>query len=115
MAEIEDKSALSSFIKKKRKTSPVYPTRTIAVDEKLPWYKRPLERDEFIFKLAKNGKYYIKHKEWGKKIWIGPYDSLLSVENIITSYLLESLKGQIDKKVDSNVHSVVIQNEDEFF
>jgi hypothetical protein len=117
MAEIEDKSELSQFIKRRRKPTSLElskPTTHVA-QEKLPWYKRPLERTEFMFKMARNGKYYIRHKEWGKGIWIGPYINVVDVENVIGSYLVESLKQPLDRKTNSNVHSLTIDNETEFF
>lgn len=115
MSDINDKSALTLFINKRRKPTSLEIPRPTVVQEKLPWYKRPLERSEFMFRLAKNGRYYIKHKEWGKGIWIGPYTNVVDVEAIIASYLTESLKTTLDKKVNSNIHSVIINDEKEFF
>ena len=117
MNEIENKSELSQFIKKRRKPTSLEITKPVThvTQEKLPWYKRPLERTEFIFRLARNGKYYIKHREWGKGIWIGPYTCTVDVERVIASYLVESLKQPLDRKVNSNVHSLTIENEAEFF
>ena len=113
----ENKSELSQFINKRRKPTSLDLTKPSVhvTQEKLPWYKRPLDRTEFVFRLAKNGKYYIKHKEWANGIWIGPYTSVVDVENIITSYLVESLKQPLDRKVNSNIHSVTIEKEADFF
>jgi hypothetical protein len=117
MNEIENKSELSQFIKKRRKPTSLEITKPVThvTQEKLPWYKRPLERTEFTSKMARNGNYYIRHKEWGKGIWIGPYTCVADVEKVITSYLVESLKQPLDRKVDNNVHSLTIDNEEEFF
>ena len=82
---------------------------------KLPWYKQPIEREAFSYKEAKNGKLYMRHREWSEKIWIGPYNTPQDINSVINSYILESLKAPLDRKRDSNVHSLIIENETDFF
>ena len=116
MSEIEDRKALSDFINRRRKKS-------ISISEdmggltmdKMPWYKRPLQKNEFRYKLARNGRYYVRHKEWSPTIWVGPYADIGAAETIIDSYVIESLKSALDKKLNSNIHSVIIDNPSEFF
>jgi hypothetical protein len=117
MSEREEKTPLIEFIKKRRKpTSLEIQTPKVGVaPAHIPWYRRPLSRTEFMFKLAKNGRYYVRHKEWSRGIWIGPYRNTVDVESVIGSYLEESLKGGLDKVVNSQIHSVVIEDENDFF
>ena len=82
---------------------------------KEPWYKRPIEREAFSYKEAKNGKLYLRHREWSNKTWIGPYDTKQDINSVINSYVLESLKAPLDRKKNSNVHSVIIEDEEGFF
>jgi NAD(P)H-nitrite reductase large subunit len=114
MSEIEDRQELSAFIKKRRKKAEITPV-VVTKETFVPWYKRPLDKSEFSYKLAKNERYYVRHKEWGRTTWIGPYRTLESVNDVIESYVIESLKTTLDKKVHSNVHSVTIDNPEEFF
>ena len=114
MSDIENKQELSAFIKKRRKKAEINPVAVTKVNF-VPWYKRPLDKSEFSYKLAKNERYYVRHKEWGRTIWIGPYKTLESVNDVIDSYVIESLKTALDKKVNSSVHSVIIDNPEEFF
>jgi hypothetical protein len=37
------------------------------------------------------------------------------VKSIIDSYVVESLKNDLSKKYDKNIHSVIIDNPEEFF
>ena len=117
MSEIEDKQEISAFIqRRKAKIAKVQVKPLEEITPKpTPWYKRPLERSEFRIKLAKDGNYYVRHKEWGRTTWIGPYDGLSAVHAVIESYVVESLKDSLDKKVDSSVHSVIIDNPETFF
>ena len=117
MNEIEYKQELSALLqKRKAKITKVQVTPLEEITSKpTPWYKRPLSESEFRFKLAKDGNYYVRHNEWGKTTWIGPYDGLPSVDAVIHSYVVESLKDSLDKKVDSSVHSIIIDNPEEFF
>lgn len=116
MSEIEDKAPLIQFIKNRRKpTSLEIKTPKVgAAPAQIPWYRRPLSRSEFMFKIAKNGRYYVRHKEWGKGIWIGPYRNTVDVEAVIGSYLEESLKGSLDRVVDSKIHSVIMDDDNDF-
>lgn len=114
MSEIEDKIEISNFINKRRakiKRPEIEPL----TDKPTPWFKRPLDKSEFRHKLAKNGRYYVRHKEWGERTWIGPYRTIDDVNSIINSYVVESLKGPLDRKYDDSIHSVIIDNPEEFF
>ena len=117
MSEIEDRNEMSNFIKKRRaKNSFVKPVSVEPVSAKpAPWYKRPLSKEEFSHKLAKNGRYYVRHNEWSSHVWIGPYRNIEDVKTIINSYVVESLKNDLSKKYDENIHSVIIDNPEEFF
>ena len=116
MSEIEDRIEISNFINKRRtKQSIAKPGIEPITDKPIPWYKRPLEKSEFSHKLAKNGRYYIRHKDWGKLVWIGPYRNIEDVNAIVDSYVVESLKGPLDRKYDDSIHSVIIDNPEEFF
>ena len=84
-------------------------------EKKTPWYKRPLERNEFSYRKAKDNKFYVRHKEWSKKTWIGPYDTEHDVNVIVTSYVLESLKEPLDRKTNKNIHSICVENDNVFF
>lgn len=101
------------FIKKRRKEVKV---ETISDKiNKLPWYRKPLNRVDFITRKGKDNKYYVHHNEWSKVIWIGPYDSTIDTESIIDSYLEESSKAPLDRKVNDKIHSIHIENYEEFF
>ena len=117
MSEIEGKDEIYAFIqRRKAKINHVGIKPVEATEVKhLPWYRRPLDKSEFRYKLAKNGRYYVRHKEWGNTVWIGPYTTVDVVEKIIESYVVESLKDTLDKKTDSSIHSVIIDNPEEFF
>ena len=112
---MNDREALSSFIRKRRKTPSVCVNKASIKEVKLPWYKRPLDKSEFTTRIAKNGKYYIKHAEWSKRIWVGPYSTQKEADEIIESYVIESLKDSIARKVNNKVHSVTIDNENDFW
>lgn len=105
---------ITAFVTKHRKQS-----INISIEDKinsLPWYKRPIEREAFIYKRRKNGSFYIKHKEWANNIWIGPYKSKDEVENIINSYVEKSALSPLDRvKNNKNIHSVYIDNTESFF
>lgn len=117
MSEIEDRQEISAFLqRRKAKIAKVQVKPLEEITHKpTPWYRRPLQSSEFRFKLAKDGNYYVRHKEWGITTWIGPYESLTAVDDVIQSYVVESLKDSLDKKVDNSVHSVIIDNPEEFF
>ena len=110
---MEDK--IAEFVRRKRVIHD--DVKTVEIKEvKIPWYKRPLAHDEFITKESKDGKLYVRHKEWSRRIWIGPYKNETETKEIIDSYVNESLRTtSLDKKVNSNVHSLIIENEKEFF
>lgn len=106
----EDK--IAEFVRRKRKVQ----TQTVEIKEvKIPWYRRPIEREAFSIKEDKNGKFYAQHNEWSKRVWIGPYHSQDEVNKIIDSYVEESLKGSLDKKPIDSIHSVIIDDEKSYF
>ena len=117
MSEIDDRKELSDFINKRRKRVTIKEPEVLVElsPEKMPWYKRPLQKNEFRYKLAKNGRWYVRHKEWSPTIWVGPYADMWIAERIIESYVTESLKSTLDKKINSDIHSVIIDNPSEFF
>ena len=117
MSEIEDRVEISKFINKRR-VHAKHSTQEIVTpitDKPTPWYKRPLTETEFRHKLAKDGRYYIRHKEWGERTWIGPYRNMTDVDAVIKSYVTESLKGPLDRRYDNSIHSIVVDNPEEFF
>lgn len=104
---------IESFIKNRRKEEKI-----LSTTEKLnnvPWYRRQLDRKEFTYNKGQDGKFYIQHNEWHKTIFVGPYKTVHEAEDVINSYIAESKKINLDKKVDSRVHSVQIENYNEFF
>lgn len=106
----EDK--IAEFVRRKRKVQ----TQTVEIKEvKTPWYRRPIEREAFSIKKGKNGKFYAQHNEWSKRVWIGPYNSEDAVNKVIDSYVEESLKGSLDKKLSNSIHSVIVDDEETFF
>jgi hypothetical protein len=112
MTDEEKKLEISRFFKKREKKISVnHQVSELSV----PWYKRPLDKGEFSYKLAKNGRYYARHNEWSGRIWIGPYKKVDDVNAIIDSYITESLKSPLNRKYDESIHSVVIDNPEEFF
>lgn len=116
-----EKDKLISFINKKREKIETKSIGTavpsLRSDNKpIPWWKRPLEAEEFISKLAKNGRWYVRHKEWSKNTWIGPYKEQSSCQDIINSYVLKSLEcNLLGRTLPSGIHSVIIENPQEFF
>ena len=105
---------ISTFVAKHRRQ-----IKDITIEEKineLPWYKRPIEREAFISKKAKDGKYYVRHIEWSDKIWIGPYHTNKDAEEIIDSYVTKSSVTPLNKITsDKEIHSVYIENANTFF
>ena len=118
MNEFEAKNELSKFINKRRKADSrlvIKNSQDSASLHNIPWYKRPLDKNEFKHKLAKNGRYYVRHQEWSDRVWIGPYRDISDVNAIIESYVVESLKNTLDKKYNESIHSVIVDNPAEFF
>ena len=116
MVTLEERNKISDFITKRKTIKKVEMPEVQSID-KVPWYKRPLEKGEFKYRLAKNGKYYIRHNEWSEVVWIGPYNNPSEVESIVNSYIEESLKNPLDRKFLNHgvVHSVTIDNPSTFF
>lgn len=101
---------------KKRRDREITPQMTEpTIQTPVPWYKRPLTKEEFSYKLAKNGRYYVRHKDWSEKVWIGPYRNTEDIKAVVQSYVTESLKGSLMRKYDESIHSVIIDNPKEFF
>jgi len=73
----------------------------------LPWYKKPIDAKAFILKKGRNTSWYAHHKDWVNHIWIGPYEKLTELEEIIKNYN-QSLENGL-------IHSVFIENEKDFF
>jgi len=116
MKEVDANLEISRFIKKRRAKSVTTCKKEEVTDKPVPWYKRPLTSDEFSIKLAKNKRYYARHNEWKYNIWVGPYNNVDDVNTIVKSYVTESLKGSLSKKLyNEGIHSVIIDNPDEFF
>lgn len=108
-------TSIAAFVAKHKKQ-----VTELSIDDKirkLPWYKRPIERSAFLSRKAKNGEYYIKHNEWSQHIWIGPYNTMKEVNDIIDSYIETSSVKPLDKVTskENKIHSVCIENLDEFF
>lgn len=100
---------IAEFVNKKRVVKDDIKKPTI------PWYKRPLEHNEFSYRKAKNGKLYVQHNEWSKNTWIGPYNNLKEVNDIVDAYVKESLIAPLDRKTNKNIHTIVVDDESEFF
>lgn len=71
------------------------------------WFEIPIKKSDFIIK-EHDSKFYARHKEWKKNIWIGAYESEKEVEDVIKSYVKETKKSSIDRKL-INVHSILIE------
>ena len=107
---VEDK--IAAFVRKKRVIKDVTPRDF--TEEKTPWYKRPLKREEFKIRCGKDERYYVRHDEWSKRTYIGPYFTRFTADKIINSYITESLKGPLSLKPSSEIHSVIIDDENFF-
>lgn len=76
-------------------------------NKKLKWYEKPIFKEDFITKEY-NGKFYTKHKEWANNVWIGAYDNIEIVNEIILSYVKNSKKSILKRKLDDRIHSILI-------
>jgi len=112
---MESKDKLKKYIDKRRKMRVGVSQVETSSPKPVLWYKRPLDHSEFLTSKGKDGKLYVRHKEWFRKVWIGPYTSTEETQEIIDSYVNTSLKLGIQSKIDSRVHSIIIENPDEFF
>ena len=109
---MEDK--IAAFVKEKR----IKPIEEETIEEKvnkLPWYKKPIEKEDFTIKKAKDKKLYIRHKEWAETIWIGGYDTRKEAKDVVNSYIEVSKSTSLDKKMSDNIHSVYIEDRKAFF
>lgn len=104
---MEDK--ITAFVRRKRPSAIVKITDPKQVG--LPWYKKPIVREDFCTKKGMDGLYYAQHYAWSKRTWIGPYASTAEANKVIDSYVVESHKGSLEHKSMDSVHSVVIENE----
>lgn len=104
---------IAEFVRRKRV---IKDSQRVEIEEvKLPWYKRPIEPTAFSYRKGKNGKFYVHHNEWSKHTWIGPYENVNAVNNIIDAYVQESLIAPLDRKTNKNIHTIVVDDESEFF
>ena len=106
---------IAEFVRKRRPfsiTKAVEPKNIKEVE--LPWYKKPILKEDFHTKRGMDGLYYAQHNAWSKRTWIGPYSSNAEADKIIESYIMESLKGSLEHKSMDSVHSVIIENENFF-
>ena len=103
---------IAEFVNRKHKPN-VHKTEIKEI--KTPWYRRPIEREAFSVKESKKGEFYAQHNEWSKRVWIGPYASMNAVNKIIDAYIEESLKGTLAKKTMESIHSVIVEDYEQFF
>jgi len=110
------KEKLKEFIYRNKKKATVS-TISLKADKKpIPWFKRPLEENEFSCLKGKDNKWYVRHKEWSKHTFIGPYGNKNDADEIVKSYVNVSLEGKIlGNQFSSNIHSLTIENVNEFF
>lgn len=105
---------ISTFVAKHRRQ-----VKPVSIEEKvkqLPWYRRPIEREAFTSRKAKDGKYYVRHIEWAERIWIGPYRTLKDCDDIINSYVVTSNIKPLDRiSPDREIHSVYVNDVNKFF
>ena len=81
-------------------------------DEKnLPWWRKEINEEDFTIYKYKN-KFYAQHKDWDKEIYIGAYDSLDIVKDVIQKeYAEDSRLPLLQRSLDtSRIHSVIIKN-----
>lgn len=71
------------------------------------WFEIPIKKSDFVIK-EHDSKFYARHKEWKKNIWIGAYESEKEVEDVIKSYVKETKKPPIERKF-INIHSILIE------
>lgn len=116
---MENNDKLKEFIYKHQKNKKDISKQISFANDNIalvPWYRRPLDKNEFSTHCSNNGNWYIRHKEWSKHIFIGPYKTLNNCNDIINSYVMCSLQGNsLDKKISSDIHSVTITNPNDFF
>ena len=110
---MEDKTILKNYISKRKKASTIKPVEVKEV--KLAWYQKPIMREDFVTKIGRDKKLYVHHKEWKENIFIGPYNNTHEITDVISSYVMMSLKTTLDKAPVDNIHSIVIDNVKEFF
>ena len=111
---MEDK--IAAFVLKKRAIREISlnSTENKKEEKPTPWYMRPLSADEFTIKRGKDENYYLQHKEWSKRTYVGPYYTRFMAEDIVKRYVKESLKGPLHMKPSNDIHSILIENENFF-
>ena len=65
-----------------------------------------LKKNDFIKKEFK-GLFYGQHKEWKKRIWIGPYKTEDELDKVINSYVKETKKDTLNRNI-KNIHSILL-------
>lgn len=102
----ERKNAASS----KSKTTVVIETKVDDSVEKEPlkWFELPIQKSDFKTKTI-DKQHYAQHKEWNKRVWIGPYDSKKELDKVILLYVDEMKKNVLERNL-YNVHSVIIED-----
>lgn len=80
------------------------------------WYEKPIYRSNFSIRIGKDGKIYIRHSEWDKNIYIGPYDTMIDANNVMDAYVKASKIGPLDRHCNEYaVSSVHVENDKLFF
>ena len=106
-------SDIASFVAKKHRQVKVETMEDKI--KKLPWFRRPIEKTAFSSREGRDGKLYVHHCEWSDHVWIGPYETKKDVDGIIQAYVDASLKSPLDKAPFSPIHSVWVEDRDNFF
>jgi hypothetical protein len=110
----EEKEKLVAFINKKRKEATIEKPQK----EKIHWWQKPLKEEDFAARKAKNGKWYVRHKEWGENVWIGAFLDLKECSKIIDEYVdvSNSMRNTLfGKQLPKSIHSMVIDDPQTFF
>ena len=88
-------------------------TRLRAGFDDVPWYKRPLSKEDFI--TISNGKeFYARHQVWKKTILIGPYEAQEALNKVIEQYIREANKTYLKRKEIRNFKTCVTVLDDSF-
>ena len=102
---------LKEFIEKERSKN----------DTSIPWYKKKLNKNDFSTIKGKNGKLYLRHKDWEPWLYVGGYDDEKICDEIICSYVTNSaMNNSIAKpltkstNITAKIHTVIIYDKDFF-
>ena len=85
MMIMENNDKLKEFIYKHQKNKKDITKQISFTNDNIalvPWYRRPLDKNEFSTHFSNNGNWYIRHKEWSKHIFIGPYKTIKNCNDI---------------------------------